>query len=80
MDLHRVAMGYNRGSEKMAERFAQEAQKRIDEIDKKMASAELADALKKCTALLHSTETKSNSSQLLFYSVYFQNEALKHKE
>ncbi len=80
MDLHRVAMGYKRGSDKMAQRFAEEAQKRIGEVDVKVASAELADALTKCTDLLNADETKTNPSQILFYSVYFQNEALKHKD
>ena len=80
MDLHRVAMGYKRGSHKMAERFAQEAQKRIAEVDTQSVSAELVEALSKCTELLAQKTLASNPSPILFYSVYFQNEALKHKE
>lgn len=80
MDLHRIAMGYKRGSDTMAERFVKEAKKRIGEVERKEASPELADALTKCTELLDAEDAKSNLSQILFYSVYFQNEALKHKD
>ncbi len=80
MDLHRAAMGYQRGSDTMAERFVREARKRIGEVDRGAVDPTLTDALDKCTSLLDHTNVNDNASQILFYSVYFQNEALKHKK
>ena len=45
MDLERVAMGYQRGSVKMADRFLEEALKRRNEIDQKEVRPYIKDLL-----------------------------------
>ena len=47
MDLLRVALGYHKGSVKMASRFAEEAGKRVEEIDQSTVKPYFLKILKK---------------------------------
>ena len=72
MDLKRVALGYFRGSNSMAEKFFQEALKRRDEID----SQNLKPYLVKFLGDMESLKTEKGeraAEDALFYSTIFQN-------
>ena len=72
MDLKRVALGYFRGSNSMAEMFFQEALKRKDEIDNKSLKPYLIKLLKNLDSI--KTEDKEKAAEdALLYSTIFQN-------
>lgn len=77
MDLLRVALGYHRGSISMAQRFSQEALKRIEEIDTKI----LKPYFVKLLALMKNTLSNSDQDRIaedaLMYSVRCKNYAKK---
>lgn len=72
MDLKRVALGYHRGSNIMAERFFQEAIKRRDEVDTTNLKPYLAKFLSKIEGLKKEKKQKAADDALL-YSTIFQN-------
>jgi hypothetical protein len=76
MDLRRVAMGYNRGSFRMAERFLIEAVKRKQEIDLKEVKPYLRKYLAKIT-IKSRQEPEERAEDFLTYSTLFQNAALR---
>ena len=79
MDLRRVAIGYNRGSDKMAERFFEEAIKRKKEIDVLELKPYVKKLLKKFEGIrLHKKKEKIAEDALL-YSILFQNAAVKYE-
>lgn len=76
MDLKRVALGYWRNSNRMADRFFEEAIKRRNELDLEKVSP----SIKKLLEGLDKIGNKDNVSQAedaLMYSTLFQNAALK---
>lgn len=76
MDLKRVALGLNRGSLVMANRFKEEVTKREEELKKQPKSK----YLKKLLALTKKTLSQNNDNvaeDILMYSTLFQNFALK---
>lgn len=76
MDLKRVALGYYRKSDKMADRFLEEAMKRREEINLK----KIRPSLKKLLEGLDKMISKNNDARAedaLMYSTLFQNAALK---
>lgn len=77
MDLKRVAIGLHRGSYAMADRFKQEAQKRIDELK----SENTVEYINKLVDDLNKSFSKSNedlAEDALMFSTLFQNYALKN--
>ncbi|MBI3984439.1 MAG: hypothetical protein HY344_00645 [Candidatus Levybacteria bacterium] len=75
MDLKRVALGYHRGSNLMAERFFEEALKRRDEIDLTDLKPYLLKCLKKIENIKNQQNDKAADDALL-YSTIFQNAAV----
>jgi hypothetical protein len=72
MDLKRVALGYFRGSNSMAERFFEEALKRRDEVDLKTAKPYLVNLLKDLENIKEEKSERAAEDALL-YSTIFQN-------
>lgn len=75
MDLERVAMGYQRGSITMADRFLKEALTRRSEIDKnkvRLHIKKLMDALDK---IIEEKDIQKKAEDALMYSTLFQNAA-----
>ncbi len=72
MDLKRIALGYFRDSNSMAERFFQEALKRRNEIDIKMLKPYLIKFLKDIDNL-KTEKTDKAAEDALLYSTIFQN-------
>ncbi|HKC14945.1 MAG TPA: hypothetical protein VKC89_03240 [Patescibacteria group bacterium] len=66
LDLKRAALGLNRGSNQMANRFFEEALKRRDEIDSKTVKPYIARFLK-------NLEKIKDKEDALLYSTIFQN-------
>jgi hypothetical protein len=76
MDLRRVAIGYHRGSLKMAERFFAEAVKRTQEIDATQEKPYIQKFLEKIT-LDSGQSPQERAEELLLYSILFQNAAFQ---
>lgn len=72
MDLKRVAVGYHRGSEAMADKFFEEALKRKEEIDTKNIKPYLNKFLDKIENLKKEKRDRAAEDALL-YSTIFQN-------
>lgn len=72
MDLKRVALGYNRGSKSMADKFSGEALKRKRELDKNTLRPYLYKFLSGIEKLRSSKPDKAAEDALL-YSTIFQN-------
>jgi hypothetical protein len=77
MDLLRVALGYHRGSVKMALRFSEEAQKRITEINTSQVTPHFAGILKKLPTALSQNDTDDIAEDALMYHTLCKNYA-KH--
>lgn len=77
MDLKRVALGYFRGSNVMADKFYLEALKRREEIDKKNLKPYLIKFLNELDNLNKEEKTKAAEDALL-YSTIFQNAAVSN--
>ncbi len=78
MDLKRVALGYHRGSDTMAKRFAQEALKRIEQIDSSTLEPYMKAVLQQTKDLLTQTNTVKMSEDSLMYSTLLQNYCQKY--
>ena len=76
LDLKRVANGYFRGSDAMAERFFQEALKRRNEVDQKNLKPYLIKFLKDIENL-NKKEKERAAEDALLYSTIFQNASTK---
>ena len=74
LDLKRVALGYFRGSDDMAERFLIEALKRKSELDDKNLKPYLVNLLGKIENLKKEKRDRAAEDALL-YSTIFQNAA-----
>lgn len=72
LDLKRVAIGYNRGSIHMAERFFEEALKRKEEVDLKNVRPYLRRILENLVNIKNEEKSKA-ADDALMYSVIFQN-------
>ena len=72
MDLKRVALGLNRGSNVMADKFLEQALKRRSEIDKKYLKPYLFKFLKNVDSLKKENNEKA-AEDVLLYSTIFQN-------
>lgn len=72
LDLKRVAIGYNRGSIRMAERFFEEALKRRDELDRKKVKPYLVKFILEMDNINRENMEKA-AEDALMYSTIFQN-------
>lgn len=72
MDLHRVAIGMQRGSIAMANRFKEEALQREAELEKYAESDYLKKLLSDSRKVLLTT-TPGTHEDILMYSILFQN-------
>jgi polysaccharide pyruvyl transferase WcaK-like protein len=79
LDLKRVALGYHNRSFKTANRFAQEALKRKEEINEKEVKPYLKEVLKKLPKVLSQKDKRKLAEDALMYSTIFQNYAFKFK-
>ncbi len=77
MDLKRVALGYFRGSNVMADKFYLEALKRRSELDNKDLKPYLTIYLNKLDKL-NKEEKKQAAEDALLYSTIFQNAATSY--
>jgi len=77
MDLKRVALGYWRGSDKMAERFLEEAIRRREEIDKSSLEGYLVKLLDRLDDIKKENDLKKAAEESLMFSTLFQNAACK---
>lgn len=76
MDLKRAALGYYRKSDRMADRFLQEAMKRKNEIDLKKVNPSVKKLMKGLEAIIDK-DNNNRAEDALMYSTLFQNAALK---
>lgn len=76
MDLKRAALGYYRNSNKMADRFLEEAIKRKKEINLTSVKPYLKDLLNKLENIKRETNKQKIAEDALMYSALFQNAAL----
>jgi len=77
LDLKRVAIGYFRGSNIMADRFYEEALKRREELDNKNLKPYLINILNKLDNL-RKQEKKRAAEDALLYSTILQNAAVSN--
>lgn len=77
LDLHRIALGYHRGSIAMAKRFIKEALKRRSEIPSSKVKPYFAKILKALPEKLEGSDTKRIAEDALLYSVLCKNYAKK---
>ena len=77
LDLERVAMGYHRGYEKMAQIFSKEAIKRKEELEALEVKPYLRKILNKLDSVLSQKDPRDIAEDALMYSTLFQNAALK---
>ena len=77
MDLLRVALGYHRGSTKMAERFLEEALKRSSEVDKAEIKPYFVRVLNRIPNALSEVNLEKRAEDALMYSIICKNYARK---
>lgn len=76
MDLKRVAVGYQRGSFKMAQRFYDEALKRKCELKQNTLPIYIQKILKQLDNLMLKSKQDRIAEDALMYSIIIQNYAL----
>ena len=79
LDLKRVALGYFRGSNSMAERFFKEALKRKHEIDSTKIKPYVKNLLTGFEKIQFEKDEKRKAEDALMYSTLFQNASLAKK-
>lgn len=77
MDLLRVALGYHKGSVKMAKRFSEEALKRIKEVNANQVKPYFAQILNAIPTALSNSDKDRLAEDALMYSVRCKNYAKK---
>lgn len=78
MDLVRVALGYHRGSIKMAKRFSEEALIRSSEIEKSELKPNFVKILGKLKSILENVDKNRIADDALMYSILCKNYARKY--
>ena len=73
MDLKRVAIGINRGSFKMAERFCEEAMERKQELDLSNLKQYIKNVIFKVERLFKDKDNDKKAENFLMYSTILQN-------
>lgn len=79
MDLKRTANGYYRGSDRMAQRFWEEALKRKSEIDRSKVAPYIVKLLDSMESVIQIEDKQKAAEDILLYSILFQNASLKLK-
>ena len=79
LDLKRVALGYFRGSNSMAERFFEEALKRRKEIDSRKVKPYIRNLLTSFEKIKFEKDKNRKAEDALMYSTLFQNASLAKK-
>lgn len=79
MDLDRVSLGLHRRSDRMVQRFIQEALARKKEIDLRVVKPYIAVLLDKMEEALSSEDRDKKAEDALMYSTLFQNAALAYR-
>lgn len=79
LDLKRVALGYYRGSNIMAKRFAKEARARKEELSHANLKPYLVTLLSRIDSMLKQNDHKKIAEDALMYSTLFQNAVIKEK-
>ena len=77
MDLKRVALGFYRNSNSMANRFIKEAIKRSEEIDAKTLKPYIRRLLTNLDSKFAQKDKQKIAEDAMMYSILFQNAALK---
>lgn len=77
MDLLRTALGYHKGSRKMADRFKEEALKRCSEIQISKLRPNFVRILNKIQSTLSSSYEDRTAEDALMYSILCKNYAKK---
>lgn len=75
MDLERVAMGYQRGSITMGDRFLEEAFKRRREINRNTVKPYVKKLLDNLDTITKQKDIQKKGEDALMYSILFQNAA-----
>ena len=78
MDLLRVALGYHRGSEKMAERFLKEALLRCSEVELSKIKPYFVQIISRIQSSLSSSDKQKISEDALMYSILCKNYSRKY--
>lgn len=73
LDLKRVALGYHRGSDKMAKRFCEEAMKRKEEINYSEVKPYIQKLLNSMDSQLNQEDKSKVAEDSLLLSIMFQN-------
>jgi transcription initiation factor IIE alpha subunit len=76
MDLERVAMGYQRGSVAMGNRFLEEALARRSEINKNQVRPYIKKLMDGLDGIIKEKDIQKKAEDALMYSILFQNAAL----
>lgn len=77
LDLRRVAQGYYRGSEAVADRFAQEAKVKKEKLLSLDLKPYLRNLLLRMDDIFKQDDHKKIAEDILMYSTLFQNASLK---
>lgn len=75
MDLRRTALGFHRGSITMAKRFADEAKKRVKEVNKQEIKPYVRSLLFNIEKMLSQKDQQKVAEDALMYSTLLQNAA-----
>lgn len=78
LDLKRVAVGYHRGSNTMADRFMKEVQKRIVEAQTCAVKPYMRRHLIKIERIKRAADRETMAEQALTYSIITQNYCMKY--
>ena len=76
LDLKRVALGYFRGSNSMAERFFEEALRRKKEIDSRKVKPYIRNLLSNFEKIKFYRDRERQAEDALMYSTLFQNASI----
>jgi mannitol-specific phosphotransferase system IIBC component len=76
MDLERVAMGYQRGSITMGNRFLEEALMRKNEIDENQVKPSIKNLMDALDEIMKEKDIKKRAEDALMYSTLFQNASM----
>lgn len=77
LDLRRVALGYHRGSMKMADRFLEEAMKRTEEAKTLSMQNYLVRLLSAVDQIKEEKNISKKAEDALMFSTLFQNASLQ---
>lgn len=77
MDLKRAALGFNRNSIAMANRFVEESWRELEKIDFKKLPSSIRKLVLGTKSILSRKDSDRIAEDMLMYSTLFQNAALK---